>query len=134
MPDTEAMLHNLASSSRDLCAVLKNGMTTGIIKVQPGYESMIEGPMGAVTMITDMIDGKTPEWTGSLDEAEVEVEEIMTVGDERHETGPTGCKLTHKPTGIVRVAEGSGNFDRNKESAWGSLSKAVEKRYREMKV
>ena len=134
MPDNDVLLNNLANSARDLCTVLKNGMTNGIIKVQPGYESMVEGPMGAVTMITDMIEGKAPEWTGELDESEVRTEWIHSVGDERHETEATGCRLTHLPTGIVREAMSTGNRDRNKASAWGSLVKAVEKRYQEMRV
>lgn len=134
MADNDVMLTMLTSSARDLCQVIENGISTGIIKITEGYEDMVTGPMGAVKHITDQLPGGAPQWTGELHEDEVEVERIQTIGDDRHETGPTGCRLTHKPTGITREAQGSGDFDRNKQSAWLSLAKAVEKRYAEMGV
>lgn len=132
--DTEFLLKSLTSASRDLCAVLKNGINTGVVKIQPGFEDMIEGPMGAVVMITDNLPGGTPQWTGQLSEDEVRVEWVETVGDERHESPATGCRLTHLPTGIVREAFSTGDRDRNKASAWKSLEQAVEKRYAQMGV
>ena len=133
--DTEFLLRSLTAATRDLCAVLKNGLNTGVIKVQEGFEDMIEGPMGAVTMITDQLPGGPARtWTGEIHESEVKVEWVETMGDERHETPATGVRLTHLPTGIIREAMSSGDRDRNKEIAWRSLEGAVEKRYREMNV
>lgn len=132
--DTEFLLRSLTSSVRDLCQVLHNGMENGIIKVEAGYEDMVFGPMGAVTMITDQLPGGEPVWTGELHESEVKVEWIQTAGDDLHNSKPTGVQLIHKPTGITRQVLSKGDRDANKAVAWDSLQKAVAKRYSERSV
>jgi hypothetical protein len=130
----DTTLTALISASRNLCQVIDNGLTTGVIKVEEGYEDMISGPVGVVRMITDQLPGGKYQWKGSLSEDEVKTEWVDTPGDERYQTSPTGCQLTHKPTGIVRQSFSMGNRERNKDVAWRSLEDAVAKRYTDLRV
>jgi hypothetical protein len=125
----DKLMAELVSASRNLCQVIENGLLTGIIDIQDGYEDMLTGPVGVVRMITETMPGGGYQWSGELRENEVQVEWVATIGDDIHNSPATGVRLTHRPTGIVREANSSGDKERNRASAWRSLEAALAKRY-----
>jgi hypothetical protein len=126
------LLMELAAASKTLVTVVDNAATTGII--ESGYEDMLLGPAGVVKLILERCPGGQAAWDGTLDEREVREESIETAGDIRYQSEPTGVRLKHLPTGIVRESQSKGDYEDNKSVAWRALTEAVNRRYREMRV
>jgi protein subunit release factor A len=103
--------------------------------IEPDYEDMLLGPAGVVKMVLDRCPGSGAQvWDGQLDGREVREEVIETAGDIQYQSKPTGVRLKHLPTGIVRESQSKGDYEDNKRVAWDALTSAVDKRYREMHV